>query len=484
MRPQVRCGLICHVRFFVMAHNEGGGFTRGSRVELINLVSRATLNGRVGTVVQDYNLASGRWAVETDPPHVMALNVRPANLRLVASMGDPIDVQYLLQQLEPGDDIGIGYMLTNKRIAQRRALEGALRLANGHNAADPLLNDPSCQIVLGGVSALTIQPHELAKLALVCRAWAATVRAWLASPAALPFWQRVCAGVLPSDVVLHPELCTKDMLREWAALKMAVGTKQAWHRCGLGIAFNEEEASLTMTELELGIALANLFKLWWNVGHRDGSPRYTGWMRLYFKPYLTGRTHDTEAHPGTWDLWTGPMPRSLLANVCDCINDFLGHQASEGIPDVIECDPWSGEGLCQTLRALVRKFDCQPQGTQWRYMTAPQITPEKNAAFYRLLRQYCPLFPQASDRTLVASEPVFRQGRRHAYLMPRPEKWRIWPHSANEFLILNKPDSEDEVEGEHWTWDENVGDREHGVIEGESFEWDEEDDEDDADAEE
>ena len=47
-----------------------------------------------------------------------------------------------------------------------------------------------------------------------------------------------------------------------------------------------------------------------------------------------------------------------------------------------------------------------------------------------------------------------------------------------------KPDSEDEVEGEHWTWDENVGDREHGVIEGESFEWDEEDDEDDADAEE
>jgi hypothetical protein len=208
-----------------------GAYARGSRVEIVDLVSRASLNGCVATVLELVS-ESGRWAIKTDPPRAATLSVRPENIKLVASMGGVIDVQYLLRQLEPKDHhyiTRISHEVTNRRIAQRKALNAALRLANGHNAADPLLNDPTCQILeLSGLNALAVQPHQLSRWALVSRAWAAAVRAWIASPAALPFWQRVCAGLLPSETVLHPELCTKDMLREWAALPMAVGTKQAW----------------------------------------------------------------------------------------------------------------------------------------------------------------------------------------------------------------------------------------------------------------
>jgi hypothetical protein len=232
------------------------------------------------------------------------------------------------------------------------------------------------------------------------------------------------------------------------------------------MARNDEE-SAAMTELELGISLASLFKLWWNVGDDDNSPRFTGWMRLYFEPYLDGRTHETEAHPGTWDHHAGPMPMSLLANVCDCIQDFR-LCPGRNPPELIS------EEVRHTLTALVRKFDCQtPRTTQWRFMTAPQITPEKNAAFYALLRRYAPLFPQAADRTPVEVEPVFRRGRRHAYAMPRPERWRLLPHTANMFLVLSPPRRQDDAEYDHWTWDQNVSDREQGVIEGEVFEWDE-----------
>ena len=154
-------------------------------------------------------------------------------------------------------------------------------------------------------------------------------------------------------------------------------------------------------------------------------------MRLYFRPYLNGRTHETEARPGVWHLQSGPMPRSLLANVCDCIQDFRGQQE---LPDAIDDD-------CQrTLSALIDKFECQtphgtprgsnwrllltagrsqelstdslhprtePAGTQWRHMTAPQITPAKNAAFYSLLKarhQPGPFEPAAwNTRVSVAS---------------------------------------------------------------------------------
>jgi len=434
--------------------------------------------------------ASGRWAVTLDPPHAKALKVKPENMKLVydpAMSINPISLHTLLMQLEPKDHFcvpAMGKQMTDKRIAQRKALVAVLRLAAGHNKTDPQLNDPTCQILeLCALDPLSVQPRQLYSWALVCRAWAAAVKAWLASASAHAFWQRVCIGMLPAEVVLHPELCTKDMLREWAALPMAVGTKQQWYRCGVGMARDEEE-SKAMTELELAIRLAQLFKLWWNVGDStEDSPRFVGWMRLYFEPFLDGRTHETEAHPGEWELNSGDMPQSLLANVCDCIQDFR-HCPMVQIPELMDDD------LRRTLCAVVAKFECQtPRGTQWRCMTAPQITPEKNAAFYTLLKRYCPLFPQRADKVQrVVGEPVFKRGRRHAYELPRREKWRLWPHMANSFLILDRMNST--VEYESWTFDEDVTNRdERGVLEGEQEAYEEgeegdemEDDDEDDDA--
>jgi hypothetical protein len=457
-------------------------YTRGSRVQLTGLVSRASLNGCMATVL-DSVPTDGRWATITDRPSAQGLRVKPENIKLVcdpAMAKNPITLN-ILMQLEPSEhhfNAAMGTQITNQRIAQRKALISALSLAAGHNAADTLLNDPTCQILeLSALDPITVQPRQLLAWALVCRAWAAAVKAWLASTAAYPFWQRVCAGMLPPEAVLHPELCTKDMLREWAALPMAVGTKQQWHRCGLGMARNEEE-SQAMTELELGVALAQLFKLWWNVGDYDDSPRFVGWMRLYFQPYLNGRTHETEEHPSVWQLneaHGGPMPRSLLANVCDCIQDFRMCPSAPNTPELIE------DECIRLIGALIAKFDCQtPQSTQWRHMRAPQITPAKNAAFYSIIKRYSPLFPQQADREpRVAVSPVFERGRRFRAPMPRPERWRLWPHPANLFLILDKGNTRSN-DSDCWEWNDDVMNRDdQGVIVGEVFyaESDEEDEE-------
>jgi hypothetical protein len=102
-----------------------------------------------------------------------------------------------------------------------------------------------------------------------------------------------------------------------------------------------------MTELELGISIAWLFKLWWNIGGASHtSPRFVGWRRLYFEPFLTGRTHGAEFNPPVWELNGGRrIPHSLLANVCDCIQDFRG--ISSNLPDEIDYE------CLRTLRALV-----------------------------------------------------------------------------------------------------------------------------------
>ena len=445
---------------------------RGSRVELTGLASHASLNGRMATVLE-YVPAASRWAIVTDPPNAKGLRVKPENIKLIhdpAMARNPISLTSL-RQLEPAEHHGnlrVGTEIINKRIAQRKALVKVLRLATGHNAADALLNDPTCQILeLSALNAMTVQPRQLYAWALVCCSWAAAVKAWLASTAAYPFWQRVCAGMLPPEAVLHPELCTKDMLREWAALPMAVGTKPQWFNCGLGMAQSEEE-SAAMTELELGVALAQLFKLWWNVGDdSETSPRFVGWMRLYFQPYLNGRTHETEERPGVHHLnqaHGGPMPMSLLANVCDCIQDFRMCPNCPNLPDIIndECS--------RTLRALIAKFHCQtPLGTQWRLMRAPQITPAKNATFHSILKRYSPLFPQQADtEPRVAVSPVFKRGRRHRVQMPRPECWRLWPHTANMFLIIDKRNTVGNGYYDHWEWDDDVMNHdEQGVIAGE-----------------
>jgi hypothetical protein len=466
-------------------------YTRGSRVELTGLVSRASLNGILATVLEHIS-TSGRWAVMPEVPNSKQLLVKPENIKLVHDPAmRPINLRKLLMQLDPAYALmptqayapHIPTQVTNERIAQRKALIAVLSLAPGHNSTDPLLNDPTCQILeLSALDAITVQPRQLYVWALVCRAWAAAVKAWLASTAAYAFWQRVCAGMLPPETVLHPELCTKDMLREWAALPMAVGTKQQWYRCGLGRARTDEESE-AMTELELGISIAWLFKLWWNIGDASHtSPRFVGWMRLYFDPFLTGRTHGAEFNPPAWELNGGRrIPHSLLANVCDCIQDFRMCPNSPNLPDEIDYE------CLRTLRALVTKFDCQtPLHTQWRFMTAPQITPAKNAAFFSLIRRYCPLFPQKADTVpLEVVSPVFKRGKRHRYEFPRPERWRLWPHTANKFLILDSPNDVFDIR-DSWVWDQNVTERdERGVLEGdEAFDASEDEEAEDMDGDE
>ena len=127
-------------------------------------------------------------------------------------------------------------------------------------------------------------------------------------------------------------------------------------------------------------------------------------------------------------------PRSsLLANVCDCIQDFRWCPNCPNTPAAVD------DECGRILRALVARFDCQtPRGTQWRMMTAPQITPAKNAAFFALIKRYCPLFPQRADTVpRVAVPPVFKRGQRHPHQLPRPRQWRLWPHFANRYLILD-----------------------------------------------
>eukprot|EP00966_Prymnesium_polylepis_P302504 6988589-Prymnesium_polylepis.1 len=128
--------------------------------------------------------------------------------------------------------------------------------------------------------------------------------------------------------------------------------------------------------MELAHMMSQLITLGWNVGSSDYSPRFVGWMRLYFVPFLDGRTHETEAGPGVWDLHDGPMPMSLLANVCDCIQDFRMCPGVQ-LPGLVD------EELRRTLVALIGKFGCQtPAQTQWRFMPMAEA---QNAAFYALL---------------------------------------------------------------------------------------------------
>ena len=212
-------------------------------------------------------------------------------------------------------------------------------------------------------------------------------------------------------------------------------------------------------------------------------------MRLYFEPYLTGRTHETQANPGTWNGYhvngvNAQFEHSLLADVCDCIQDFRWCPNMNKLPEELDQD------MTRLLTALIAKFDCQCPNiqTQWRFMTAPQITPAKNAAFHALLKRYCPLFPQAArkerNEDYVPVVPVFLRGQRHPYL-PGEERRRLLPHKANKFLILDRRNSNRDQTA--WEWNTDVNDREEGILEGEAFvssDEEEEDEEEDEEGEE
>ena len=468
---------------------------RGSRVRAHGLQSRPQHNGSGGVVLAQQN---DRWQVRLDDTTELAL--RPANLQLEdppplppphmsthaprldqqcgplpTKDGVPLQMK-MLRQVEQetypeisvdlindlgqlndsfrriNDSLPEAVALMHHRHAQRVSLEKLLIIPESVFATDPLLNLPICVVLERSIDATHVHPRQLLSYALTCQAWAAFVRAWLVSAQARPFWQRVCVATLPEGVVMHPELCTKELLLEWVRLRPAVGTRQHWYVLGMGLA-SDGLTEDSMSELELAVLLAQLFVLWWNVGIDEDSPCFVGWMRLYFEPWLDGPTHATEATPGEWEN-PDRTPMSLLANVCDCIQDFRNCPGVT-LPGLVE------EQLLRTLRALIARFHIQkPRNTgQWRFTP---MSSAQNGSFYELLRRYAPLFPQGSDREpRVPMPPVFVSGRRRTrYPRPRPLMYPLLPSHYNTMLVLDRSNT-DAVQ-EIWKLDE----QQHEVMEG------------------
>ena len=323
----------------------------GSRVRAHGLLSRPQHNGSGGVLLARQN---DRWKVRLDDATELAL--RPANLHLedppllphilthearldlpprLEQAGGPLQTK-MLRQIEPSEMYSNGrvaWTLMHHRHVQRVSLEKFLLLPESAFATDPLLNLPICVVLERSIDALHVHPRQLLSYALTCCAWAAFIRAWIVSAQARPFWQRLCVATLPEGVVMHPELCTKELLLEWVQLRPAVATRQHWYQISLGVAQDATTAE-ALSELELAVLLAQLFALWCNVG-MEASPCFVGWMRLYFKPWLVGTTHTTQADPGQW---TNPdrTPMSLLANVCDCIADFRHCPSVSPLPEHVE----------------------------------------------------------------------------------------------------------------------------------------------------
>ena len=175
-------------------------------------------------------------------------------------------------------------------------------------------------------------------------------------------------------------------------------------------------------------------------------------MRLYFEPWLDGLTHATEAAPGVWDD-AAHTPMSLLANVCDCIQDFRLCPMIR-VPDHVD------QRLLRTLRALVARFRCPcPPHVQWRFMPMSGV---QNAAFYELLRRYAPLFPQRTDgEPRVPMAPIFVRGRRrHRYPRPRPLALPLLPCMYNNMLVLDPNNTS--MEQEFWQLDTEPHERLEG----------------------
>jgi len=483
-----------------MSLSQPASYRVGARVRVHGLQSRPQHNDIGGTLL---SRQADRWQVRLDDATELAL--RPVNLALEEPPlmprmfahepqvprqqqpeQEPLQMK-MLRTVEPDEtslSVRTAHTLICHRHAQRVSLEKLLVLPEGalaneqHGkarwtewAANSFSNDWHVDVsnalnqagtvemlLLEHIDPERILPCQLLRFSLVCRAWAVGVRAWLVSSAAGPFWRRVCAACLPENVVLHPELCSKGRLLEWVKVRPAVGTRQQWYTCGMGLA-EDDETSEAMSELELAVLLAQLFTLWWNVATDEESPCWVGWMRLYFRPWLTGETHMTEANPGQWEFMGTTMPRSLLANVCDCIQDFRGH---------VQLNILLESQLEKTICALVTRFRCQTaHGVQWRYMP---MSAAQNGAFYALLRRYAPLFPQESDLVArVRMPPVFRNGKTFSdYPRPRPLMRKRLPSIYNAFLVLDESNCMDDQE--FWAFDKRMSGHTTGSISDEGEE--------------
>ena len=327
--------------------------------------------------------------------------------------------------------------LVDHRDHQRFLLRHLLTLPEDTYAKDPLLDEPDV-FTIQFMPGHGIRSSDIAAFSLVSRSWHVAWRAWLVSAAARPFWQGVCASMKLNVPILHPELCTKEMLLEWVRLPMAVGKREQWVRCSFGMA--QDGDSEAITEIELGAAIARFFALVWNV--QEGGPCPFAWW-ADFQPFLDGTTHETEADPGMHELTTGDVPKSLLSTLCNAIEDFCLDQFVDA-PRIVRYElHMMLRGLMEHFKLIIRSPNL---GTDWRYVP---ISDEQNAAFYALLRRYAPLFPQRSDQEpAVEVQPKFAEGKQHPYPMPRPEERPLMPTPYNEFLCFDETNTDEDQE----TW--------------------------------
>jgi len=237
-------------------------FEIGHMVRIHSLPSHLELNGSLAVVVPPTAtdaLAPGRTKVKL-MGSAQVLAVRSTNLILVQE--SEVTVRCLRGATEDMT-MGMGativdrhrrsvaqQTLSRRRRAQRRSLEHLL--AYSAPQTNPLLIGEGHLVIECGLNSDHLHPRDLLPLMRVCRAWAAAVRAWLHSAAALPFWQRVCAGMLPGGAVLHPELATPEMLLQWVRAPMVHGTREEWQLHDEGHRSREyEEDDPPTTEFEV-----------------------------------------------------------------------------------------------------------------------------------------------------------------------------------------------------------------------------------------
>ena len=342
--------------------------------------------------------------------------------------------------------------LEDRKRQQRASLIVLLeRAAPGEAAFSGCPDQRIVDAALSGWVSTAGTASDAARLMGVCKAWRAAVRLWLRTDAATAFWQRFLTTLLPAGVVRHPELASAAMVLEWAKLPMAVGSRDAWVRCGRGRAEGDEDAQ-ARTELELALELAELFVVWCNTALEDDCPRWMGWYRLYFNPYLKGCKHETdgiaEEEREVWELQGGVrIPHSLSANIVDCIGDFRCCPNCSEIPEVLD-------DLCCRVRNGADEFIGLPDPRtaplgQWRFVP---VSDAQNEKMFALLRRYAPLFPQEDD--LLGREPVQAvwkgrpwKGRERRTVLRAP----LLDSAFNSYMCLDRYNTKHNPE-DSWDW--------------------------------
>lgn len=265
-------------------------------------------------------------------------------------------------------------------VEARRATRAALAAF----ARQALAYPPACAAaeVATVVAFLLATPRDVAAAAAISREWRLATRNWLSSGASAPLWRWVVGELCPAAGPRHPALASRDLLLRWLAFPMAVGDVAGWRaRERFGV-YREPACA---SQYELAASLAAVFAFLANVGERPGAhrwraPRFLGYDRLAFEPYLDGY-----ALVGAG----GPAP-PRVSDVVDGLQAFgvwLGHRDATDAGRVV------GDCVERTFRRLVRFLGlARPsENGEWNVDAA---TAARLDAFFR---DYAPMFPQAAD---------------------------------------------------------------------------------------